>query len=230
MYDPIITEDNRVREQWAAAAGGGLMLLFALRQRSWSGLLLGTAGVALLYKSATGDNPAERLLQEVGGHSADGIDVHRTVTIRRTPEDVYRFWRRIENLPRFMAHLESVEELGDGRSRWQARMPGPMPLSWEARIVRDEPGKVLAWETVEDSAVHHEGQVLFVPWQDGKGTELHVALSYHPPLGAAGKAVAQLFNTVTDQQIKEEIRRCKQLLETGEIATTEGQPSGRTAL
>ena len=189
--------------------------------------MLGAAGAALLYRGLTGRNPVAGMLEEVTDSATNGIHVRRAVTIRRSPEDVYRFWRRIENLPRFMEHLKSVEDLGDGRSRWEAQIPGPLPLSWEARVVRDEPGEVLEWETLPDSTVAHEGQVRFVPADGGQATELHVSLSYRPPMGVAGAAVAQLFNTVTAQQIKEEIRHCKHLLEAGEIPTTEGQPSGR---
>lgn len=218
--------------QWVAALGGSVLLFYALRQQSWSSPFLGAAGVALLYRGATG-RPVAQLVEEIRDVTSRGIEVHRAVTIRRTPEDVYRFWQRLENLPRFMEHLEEVEELGDGRSRWKAHMTGGMPLSWEAVTVRDEAPDasgsegVLEWRTEEDAAVDHYGQVLFVPKEDGKATELHVQMRYMPPMGAAGAAVAQLLNTVTEQQIKEEIRHCKHLLEAGEIPTTEGQPSGR---
>jgi len=222
------SNENQGLGEWAATLGGGLMLAYALRRRSWSSALIGAGGAALLYRGATGQNPAERVLQEVS-QTADGIQVHKAVTIQRSPEDVYRFWRRIENLPRFMQHLKSVEALDDGRSRWEARIPGPLPLNWEARVVRDEPGEILEWETVAGSTVEHEGQVRFVPKDGGRATELHVTFSYLPPLGVAGAAVAQLFNAVTEQQIKEEIRNCKQLLEAGEIPTIEGQTSGRVS-
>ncbi len=220
-------EPNNKGEQWASALGGSALLFLALRRLSWSSPLLGAAGVALLYRSATGQNPARELLDTVSQATAEGIQVHRAVTVQRTPEDVYRFWRRIENLPRFMEHLEAVEELADGRSHWQARIPGPMPLSWDARLVHDQPGERLAWETLPDSTVEHQGEVRFVPIDEGRATELHVSLSYRPPLGAAGAAAAQLLNMVTEQQIHEDVRRSKQLLEAGEIPTTEGQPSGR---
>jgi uncharacterized membrane protein len=215
--------------QWAPALGGGALLLYAAWRRSLSSPLLGAAGAALLYRGVTGQNPAEGLLEKVSEQAVTGIHVHKAVSIQRTPEDVYRFWRRIENLPRFMEHLKSVEELGDGRSRWEARIPGPVPLSWEARVVRDEAGEILEWETVADSAIKHEGQVRFIPKDGGQATELHVSMSYRPPLGVAGVAVAQLLNAVTEQQIKEEIRHCKQLLEAGEIPTVKGQPSGRAS-
>lgn len=227
MFEPANSSENRTGEKWAAALSGGALLFYALRERSWRSPLIGAAGAALLYRGATGRNPAAQLLEEASEGSLNGIEVHQALTIQRTPEDVYRFWRRIENLPRFMAHLKAVEEIGDGLSRWEARIPGPTPLSWEARLVRDEPGELLEWETTPDSTVMHEGQVRFKDRDGGTATELHVSLSYRPPLGVAGAAVAQLLNGVTEQQIREDIRRGKQLLEAGEIATTEGQPSGR---
>lgn len=221
---------------WAAALGGSALLAYALRRQSWSSPLLGAAGAALLYRGATGHNPVAQLVEKVSDVTSRGIEVHKAVTIRRTPEDVYRFWQRLENLPRFMDHLEAVETVADGRSRWQARMTGGIPLSWEAVTVRDEGPTssgtegVLEWRTEEDAAVDHYGQVRFVPKEDGKATELHIQMRYRPPLGAAGAAVAQLLNAVTEQQIKEEIRNCKHLLEAGEIPTVEGQPSGRVRL
>lgn len=233
MRDVTRTRDDNGNRQWAAALGGSALLFYALRRQNWSSPFLGVAGVALLYRGATGHSPMARLVEEVSDVTRRGIEVHKAVTIRRTPEDVYRFWQRLENLPRFMEHLEEVEEVTEGRSRWKARMTGGVPLSWEAVTVRDEAPSasgsqgVLEWRTEEESAVEHYGQVLFVPKEDGKATELHVQMRYMPPMGAAGAAVAQLLNTVTEQQIKEEIRHCKHLLEAGEIPTIEGQSSGR---
>lgn len=207
---------------------GGLMMLYGLSKRSLGGGLLGAAGAGLLYYGATGRNPAKTITEVTGRSSAtEGVRVHRAVTINRSPREVYEFWRKLENLPRFMQHLESVEQLDERRSRWKARMLGGMPLTWEARITRDEPGEVLAWETVPGSAVEHFGHVRFQPAGADEATELYVEMSYRPPMGVAGEAVARLLNTVTEQQIKEDIRRCKQILETGEVPTVEGQPSGR---
>jgi uncharacterized membrane protein len=207
---------------------GGLMMLYGLSKRSLGGGLLGAAGAGLLYYGATGRSPAQTISEVAGKSSAkEGVSVHRAVTINRSPREVYDFWRQLENLPRFMQHLESVEQLDERRSRWQARLLGGMPLTWEARITRDEPGEVLAWETVPGSEIEHFGHVRFQPAGADEGTELYVEMSYRPPMGVAGEAVARLLNTITEQQIKEDIRRCKHILETGEVPTIEGQSSGR---
>lgn len=218
------TDDSR---RWGPAVAGGLMMLYGLSKRSFGGGLLGAAGAGLLYYGATGRNPAQTVAEMTGSSSAkEGIDIHRAVTINRSPQEVYDFWRNLENLPSFMQHLERVEQLDERRSRWHARLLG-VPLSWEARITRDEPGKVLAWETVPGSDIEHYGHVRFQPAGPDEGTELYVEMSYRPPMGSTGKAVASSLNTITEQQIKEDIRRCKQILETGEVPTVEGQSSGR---
>lgn len=227
----MFAETNGAREQAGQpqpviAAAGGLLLIYALWSRSWQSAVAGPLGGALLYFGASGRNPL--ITMRTGGALHDeGVTLHSAVTIALEPQEVYDFWRRLENLPHFMAHLDSVEELGDGLSRWQARTPGGIPISWEARLTRDEPGRELAWETLPGANVRHRGRVTFAPATVGGGTALHVEMAYAPPGGALTAAVAELLNGLTAQQVKEELRRCKQLLETGEIATVEGQPSGR---
>lgn len=210
-------------------SAGGVLLLYALWRRSWESLLVGPIGGLLLYLGITGQNPLVSM--RTGGElGQEGIEVHRAVTIRRPPADVYDFWRQFQNLPRFIDHLESVEELGEGRSRWRARsMPGGVPLSWEVRLTADEPGQRLAWETLPEANVVHRGIVAFRPAGADEGTELHVEMVYAPAGGIVTTAAAQLLKAITAQQIKEEIRRCKQILEAGEIPTIEGQPTGREA-
>ena len=226
--EAIFSENNGKGVRWATALGGGALVLYAMRQRSWTSPFVAAAGTVLVYRSTTGQYPAQELLERVTNTADSGIHVHKAVTIQRSPDDVYDFWRRLENLPRFMHHLHEVEDLGEGRSRWHARLPASMPVSWEAIIVGDEPGRLLQWETAPDATVQHHGQVRFLDAGGDRGTELHVDMRYRPPLGVAGAAVAQLFNTITEQQIKEDIRRCKHILEAGEIPTTDGQPSGRS--
>jgi uncharacterized membrane protein len=126
-----------------------------------------------------------------------------------------------------MSHLDSVTDLGAGRSRWEAHTPGGLPLQWEAEITADEPGQRLAWETLPGANLRHHGSVTFRPAIAAGETELHVEMTYAPPGGAVATAVAELLNGLTSQQVKEQLRACKQILEAGEIPTTEGQPRGR---
>ena len=155
------------------------------------------------------------------------VEIRRATTIGKPRPVVYGFWRRFENLPRFMDHLRSVTEAGDGTSHWVAKAPAGREFAWDAEIVEDRPNELIAWRSLEGADVPNSGEVRFVDAPAGRGTEVHVTLTYDPPAGAAGAAVAKLFGEEPDQQVSEDLRRFKRVMETGEIATTEGQPSGR---
>ena len=155
------------------------------------------------------------------------IEVRRAVTVNKPRAEVYDFWRRLEQLPRFMTHLESVAERGDGVSHWVAKAPAGGTVEWDAEIVEEREGELIAWRSRERAAGRQGGTVRFVDGPAGRGTEVHVALTYDPPAGAVWAAVAKVFGEEPDQQVREDLRRFKRLLETGEIATTDGQPSGR---
>jgi uncharacterized membrane protein len=148
------------------------------------------------------------------------------ITINRSPTEVYRCWRDLENLPTFMYHLESVEQTGNGRSHWKAKAPAGSSIEWDAEIVQDEAGKVIAWRSVEGSSVESAGSVHFTPAPANQGTEVVVELDYSPPGGALGAAVAKLFGEEPVTQMKDDLRRFKQVLETGEVVRSEGNPDG----
>jgi uncharacterized membrane protein len=147
---------------------------------------------------------------------ANRITVRRGVTIRRAPEEVYRFWRDLSNLPLFMRHLASVTEI-DGHASFCARGPLHSELEWEAEIVADRPNERIAWRSLEGATLPNHGQVEFRWASRGRGTEVHVELGFEPPLGRLGKAVASLFEPVPEHQLEDDLRRLKQILETGEI-------------
>ena len=149
------------------------------------------------------------------------------ITINRPVEDVYRFWRDFTNLPSFMNHLESVEVTGNGRSHWTANAPAGRTVDWDAELVEDEPNQRLAWRSLDGSQVSNSGSVSFTPAPgDRGGTEVRVELSYDPPGGALGKVVAKLFGEEPQQQVTDDLRRLKQVLETGEVVRSEGSPEG----
>ena len=125
-----------------------------------------------------------------------------------------------------MKHLESVEIVGDNRMHWKAKGPAGTSVEWDAELVADEPGRLLAWRSLEGSQVDNEGVVRFEPAPGGRGTILRVMMSYKPPGGIAGALVAKMFGEEPSQQIDEDLRRFKWLIETGEIPSTIGQPSG----
>jgi uncharacterized membrane protein len=156
-----------------------------------------------------------------------GIDVQQGITVNRPPEEVYRFWRHFPNLPRFMEHLEAVEVIGDGRSRWTARGPAGTKAEWEAETAEIRPGELIAWRSVPGSAVDTSGVVRFKPAPGGRGTEVRVELRYDPPAGPIGKAVARLFGQAPQQQVASDLRRLKQVLETGQIIASEATLHGR---
>jgi uncharacterized membrane protein len=154
------------------------------------------------------------------------IRARSAITVNRPPEEVYAFWRDIENLPRFMAHLESVRDDGRGRSRWVAAAPAGATVEWEAELVDDVPEHLVAWRSLEGADVPNEGSVRFELAPGGKGTEVTVDLVFEPPAGAVGAAVARLFGEEPVQQVKDDLRRFKQVLETGEVVRSDGSPDG----
>ncbi len=168
-----------------------------------------------------------RLLRSGAARFEDSLELTASVTINRPPAEAYRFWRDFENHPRFMTHLESVRTSGDGRSHWRLRGPGGTSVEWDAEITEDVPERSLAWRTTGDPEFAHSGAVRFEPGPRGQGTVVELRMRYEPPAGRLGQAVAMLLGQAPEQQIEDELRRFKQLLETGEIARTEGQPTGR---
>jgi uncharacterized membrane protein len=148
-----------------------------------------------------------------------GLHVERTVTIQRSPDEVYRAWRDLESFPRLLpGYLVSVTPAGDGRTRWVVAGPGGLRGSWEAELTADEPGRLIAWRSVPGATVDIGGSVRFEPAPGGRGTEIKVILTYAPPGGKLGAAAAALGSRGGDRLVREALRRFKRLLETGEIA------------
>jgi uncharacterized membrane protein len=143
--------------------------------------------------------------------------VRRSVTIARSRDEVYRFWRNLENAPGYMAHVESVEVLDATRSRWSARGPVGPVVTWDAEIVDDRPGERFGWRSIAGAEVVTEGEVRFETAPGARGTEVHLELRYGPPDGSSGRVAAFLWKAAAALQIEADLRRCKQLLETGHV-------------
>ena len=158
------------------------------------------------------------------------IAVTQTVTINSTPDELYHFWKNLENLPLFMEHLESVSEVNDRVSHWVAKAPAGTSVEWDAEIVDDQPDRSIGWRTLPDSQVTHEGMVSFEPASGGRGTIVRVEMLYVPPAGKVGVWIARMFGEEPALQVADDLRRLKQLLETGEVTTTLGQPSGKRSV
>lgn len=150
-----------------------------------------------------------------------GIHAKGSCIVNRSPEEVYSFWRNFQNLPRFMRHLESVVEMGDGRSRWKAKGPAGMEVEWDATIIADVPGEVITWRSLEGSDVDHAGAVRFERATGGRGTIIKVNIEYLPVGGVIGATVAKLFGEEPEQQLDDDLRRFKQVLEVGEVVVSD---------
>jgi uncharacterized membrane protein len=163
-------------------------------------------------------------------HHSGGIHVQKSLTVNRSAEDCYTFWRDFTNLPRFMTHVESVQPRGDRSSHWVAKAPLGARVEWDAEIVDDRPGERISWRSLPGSDVQHSGTVRFIPAPGNRGTIVRVQMRYAPPGGMVAALAAKLFGEEPRQQIPQELRRFKAILETGEVPTTEGQPSGKSPL
>lgn len=150
-----------------------------------------------------------------------GIHAKGTCVVNRPLEEVYNFWRNFQNFPRFMRHLESVEDLGNDRSRWVAKGPAGIKAEWEAKIVADVPGEVITWRSLENSTVDNAGAVRFEQAPGGRGTIVKVNFEYNPVGGGIGAAVAKLFGEEPSQQLDDDLRRFKQVLEIGEVVVSD---------
>ena len=148
---------------------------------------------------------------------SSGVHVTQALTINRPRSEVYGFWHNFENLPRFMAHLESVELLDNNRSRWKAKAPAGTTVEWEAETIEDRPNELISWRSLPDASIPNSGTVRFKDAPGNRGTEIHVELRYQPPGGKLGSLIAKLFGEEPEQQVKGDLRRFKQVMETGEI-------------
>ncbi|KAA1248915.1 SRPBCC family protein [Mycobacterium simiae] len=151
------------------------------------------------------------------------------VTVRRSPEDAYRFWRHLDNLPSFMHHLQSVTVDAEGRSHWVANAPVGQSVQWDAQLVDDVPNQRIAWQSLPGSGIENGGSVEFAPAASGDGTEVRVMIGYHILGGAIGKAVATLMGESPEQQVNDDLRRFKQIMETGQVLYSDGSPEGTSA-
>jgi uncharacterized membrane protein len=210
-------------ENWLALGAGALLLLVGASRRSAVGACLAVSSAPLLYRGITGRWPdvlngyAQPDGTKTGLGGERGVHVRESVRLEVPVADVYRFWRRLENLPRFMTHLNRVTETPDGKSHWVAAGPGGLAVKWEAEVINEIENKVLAWRSLPGSEVVTAGSVSFDAARGGRGTQVSVHLQYAPPAGKAGALVASLFGREPSQTVREDLRHFKQLLEAGEI-------------
>jgi uncharacterized membrane protein len=211
-------------ENAAALAAGGLLLLLGATRRPLVRLGLVGAAVPLLVRGLSGHWPILRAgrtngdsKQALGGER--GIHVRESVRLELPIAEVYRFWRRLDNLPRFMHNLDAVtEHAGTNRSHWVVAGPAGLRVEWDAEIINEVENKILAWRSLPGADVVTAGAVNFSTVRDGRSTQVTVHLQYAPPAGRAGALLASLFGRAPEQTVREDLRRLKQLLEAGELA------------
>ncbi|MBT1700069.1 DUF2892 domain-containing protein [Fulvivirgaceae bacterium PWU4] len=209
-------------ERIVSAFGGAALAVWGLRNlNSATGIGMLLSGGYLMVRGISGYCYLSNM---IGRNTADvqrqspAMEIRTTFTINKPRSDVYAFWRKLENLPKFMQHLEKVEELDDKRSTWTAKVPGVgAKVSWQAEITSDISGELISWTSLPGSTVDNAGEVRFRDVA-GKGTELAVCISYRLPAGDLGSMAGKLFNPAIERMMRDDIRSFKQLLETGEAA------------
>ena len=223
-------------ERWLSLAAGTYLTTCGISGKG-PGVASLLAGGYLLYRAATGNCPGYQCLgvsmsdataEKSAIAAGHGSRVDCAITVMKPAADVYRFWRDFENLPRFMAHLIDVDTTTDGQSRWTAEGPLGLKVRWEAELVTDIPNRVISWRSLPGADVDTAGSVHFEEQPYGRGTDVRVELKYDPPAGKVGAAIAALFGKSPEKQIREDLRRFKQILETGEIPTA-GRRVSRTS-
>lgn len=220
-------------ERWLTLAAGGGMAIAGLR-RGWSGIPRVLAGAALIERAVSGRCPVYRAFgistadcsTQASVQHGQGIRARASATIDKPRNEVFGFWRDLENLPRFLRHVESVTRTGDKRTHWVARGLANSKIEWDAEVINEAENELIAWKSLPGAAVPNAGTVRFKDAPGMRGTEVHVDLRYSTPAGVLGAQVARLFGREPEQQIEADLGRLKQYLESGEIATTKGQPMG----
>lgn len=218
-------------ERWATLVGGGLLVRWGLRHGGLSGLVGAALGGTMAWAGASGRLPSAaaglsategeaRIARDRGWHTAAATST--SVTVMKPPSELYRFWKDPANLARIFAHVESIDRIDDTRSRWSVSAPGGHTATWESRITEDETDRRIAWESDPGSQIRTVGWVEFKPAPAGRGTEVKAFIVYEPPAGQIGRWIARLFLEEPGVQLRDDLRRFKQIMETGGAATAEG--------
>lgn len=242
-----VHRENIGEVQRVLSAIGGMVLvasgLSRLSRRNWSGAALATVGGSLLYRAMSGYCPAFGAMgidmsdgnrpgissdtSRLGRrkvHTDRAVKIQRSIEINRPPDEVYRFWRSLDNLPRIMTHLDSVQVINDRLSHWVVKaVPGGPKVGWDAEIINEVENRRLGWRSLQGADVSHTGSVEFKPTGEGKRTWLTVTLQYEPPGGTLGAAVAKWFGEDPNSKIAADLQRFKEEMEAGVFSQTGGR-------
>lgn len=231
--DPIAKKvRNMPPDSLLTLAGGSALVLMGVGRRSKFGMLMALIGGGMVYRAFNNNarDYAAKMSLDKGTPTqmsiphGEGIRVDKTIAIDKSPEELYRFWRRLDSLPLFMNHLESVTPLDATHSRWVAKAPAGMRVDWDAEIINEVENELISWRSVEGSDVPNAGSVHFAPTPNGRGTRVHVVLRYNPPAGKLGALFAKLFGEEPNQTVAEDLWRFKNLMESGQVPAAGSPP------
>lgn len=223
----ILAKKRPAEFLWARVAGDAIdlsLLGLALSEGRTRKTRAAIATAAVAGVTALDVICGAKLLRDEGP-----VLVRESIAVNKTPEECYRLWRNFESLPQFLRHVESVTKSGERRLHWRVRAPMGMRVEWDAEITEDQANERIAWRSVEGSDIENRGEVRFERGPGGRGTMVRVELLYDAPGGRVGSMFAKLSGEEPSQQAYDDLRNFKKLIETGEIITTEGQPSRRQA-
>jgi uncharacterized membrane protein len=154
--------------------------------------------------------------------SGEGVKTEKSITINRSPEEIYSFWHKLENLPRFMKHVQSVSPRDGAVSHWVVKTSHGRTLEWDARVIEDKPGQMISWQSLEGADMDNAGSVWFTAAEGGSGTVVKVSMKYSPPGGKLGAVIAKFFGDDPEKEMQEDLARLKEILESGETSAAVG--------
>lgn len=222
-------------ERVVSAISGLAFLVGGLARRNWAGSVLMIAGGGLLYRAISGSCPVYRAMGiDTSGHAQitsrlgrrkvhtdHATKIRRTIKINRSPHELYQFWRSLDNLPRIMTHLDSIQILDDHRSHWMLKLvPGAPRVEWDAEIINEVEDRRIGWKSLQGSDLDHAGSVEFKPTADGQRTWLRVTMQYKPPEGTIGSTLATWFGGDPSTTIAADLQRFKEQMEAGLLTKT----------
>lgn len=211
---PGVSANVGTLERVLMVAAGGYLLYSAMKGEK-KNITQGIAGTTMLARGISGYCPVYNALGKEGTSKSGNVTIKTSVTIDKPVEEVYAFWRKLENLPKFMTHLKTVTEKNATHSHWVAKGPaGIGTLSWDAKVLMEEEDRLLSWQSLPGASVSNAGKVIFKQ-RGSSSTELDVTISYHAPLGDAGEMAGKLLNPLFEKMILEDIQGLKIFLEEG---------------
>jgi uncharacterized membrane protein len=193
-----------------------------LTRHPMKGFMRTLIGGLLLYRGASGHCPVYSSLGKTKGVTqSPAINIRTGLIVNKPKDEVYAFWRKLENLPLFMKHLSSVTEIDSKHSHWEANIPGNIgKIKWNAEIVKEEPGYLIGWQSIPNSMINNAGKVTFNDALGGEGTELEVVITYHAPAGDIGSSLAKMLNPMFEKVIRQDIMNFKEYIETKHRSTS----------